>query len=134
MNRTAFFKTQDVIRFIEAVFGDQQSFEIEGGDVIMRSEGRRAEDQVTTRSFLEQKCSDIVFSVTFDDAADTATNLPDVFANPDYPKVLRNRYREINRTEILNWQIDYRYSRMVKASGAINHITFRFTVGYSGEN
>ena len=135
MNRTAFFKTQDVIRFIEAVFGDQQSFEIEGGDAILRSEGRRTEDQVTARTFLEQTCSDIVFSVTFeDDAASGAKNLPDVFANPDYPKVLRNRYREVNRTEILNWQIDYRYARIVKAPGAINRITFRFTVGYRVEN
>ena len=135
MNRTAFFKTQDVIRFIEAVFGDQQSFEIEGGDVILRSEGRRAADLVSTRTFLEQKCSNIVFSITFDDdAADTAKNLPDVFANPDYPKVLRNRYREINRTEILHWQIEYHYERIVKAPDVRNRITFRFTVGYSGEN
>ncbi len=135
MNRTAFFKTQDVIRFIEAVFGDKQSFEIEGSDAILRSEGRRAEDQVTARTFLEQKSSDIVFSVTFeDDAASTANNLPDVFANPDYPKVLRNKYRELNRTEISNWQIDFRYARIVKAPGAINRITFRFTVGYRVES
>jgi hypothetical protein len=136
MDKSSFLKIQDVIRFIEDVFGDRQSFEIEGGDAIVRSEGRRAGDIVSVRTFLEQKCSDIVFSVTIcDDATDAAVKkLPEVFNNPDYLKVLRNRYREINRTELQLWKIEFLFSRLVEAENSGRHKTvFRFTVNYLGE-
>lgn len=127
---------QDVVKFINDVFGERQSFEIEGGDAIIRNEGRRAEDVVTVRTFLEQKSSDIVFSVTIcDDASSAAVKkLPDVFENPDYLKVLRNRFRELNRTEIQLWKIEFLFSRLAEAENNDSHkIVFRFTVNYGGE-
>lgn len=135
MIKSGFLKIQDVIKFIEDVFGDRQSFEIEGGDAIVRSEGRRAGDIVSVRTFLEQKSSDIVFSVTiYDDAtSDAVKKLPEVFNNPDYLKVLRNRYRELNRTEIQLWKIEFLFSRLVEAENSGRHkIVFRFTVNYGG--
>ena len=132
MNKSSFFRIHDVVRFVEDVFGERQSLEIEGGDAIMRNEGRRAEDVVSVRSFLESCSSDIVFSVTFfDDVSDAFQKLPEVFGNPDYLKVLRNRYRELNRTEIPYWKIDYFYSRLVDGPEKERRkITFRFTVRY----
>jgi hypothetical protein len=136
MNKSSFLKIQDVIRFMEDVFGDGQSFEIESGDAIVRNEGRRQEDVMSTRTFLEHNSSDLIFSVTLNGEAgfDTSKALPEFFSNPDYCKILRNKYREINRTEIQLWQIDYRFSRQVEDSGISHQITFRFTVRYSGEN
>ena len=134
MNKSGLLKIQDVIRFIEDVFGNRQSFEIEGGDAVVRNEGRRHEDVVSTRTFLDHKSSDLVFSVTLYDEVgpDASKALPEVFRNPDYLKVLRNRYREINRTEIQLWQIDYHFSRLVEDSGSSHQITLRFTVSYGG--
>ena len=136
MNKSSFLRIHDVVRFIKDVFGERQSLEIEGGDAIMRNEGRRAEDVVSVRTFLEPSSSDIVFSVTlFDDVSDSFQKLPEVFSNPDYLKVLRNRYRELNRTEISYWKIDYFFSRLVDSSEKGRHkITFRFTVRYGNEH
>lgn len=136
MEKSSFFKIQDVIRFIEDIFGDRQSFEIEGGDNIIRSEGRRHEDMISAKTFLDHKSSDLVFSVTLYDEAgsDAPKTLPDVFSNPDYLKVLRNRYREINRTEIQFWQINFHFSRLGGDSGNSHQIIFRFTVRYGNEN
>ena len=136
MNKSSFFRIHDVVRFVEDVFGESQSLEIEGGDTIMRSEGRRAEDVISVRTFLESSSSDIVFSVTFfDDVSDAFQKLPEVFGNPDYLKVLRNRYRELNRTEISYWKIDYFFSRLVDGPEKGRHkITFRFTVRYGNEH
>jgi hypothetical protein len=135
MNRSGFFNIQHVTKFIEEVFGENLSFEIEGADEVIRNEGRRMEDITSTRTFLEQRCSNIVFSIAFcDDApSEGLKTMPEIFSNPDYPKVLRNRYREINRTEIQYWKIDYNFSRLVEAEGNRHQIAFRFTVGYSEE-
>ncbi len=136
MNKSSFIKIQDVIKFIEDVFGKGQSFEIEGGDSVVRNEGRRQEDMVSLRTFLDHKSSDIVFSITFCDeaGADAQKHLPDIFSNPDYCKVLRNKYREINRTEIQLWQIDYNFSHRMDGSAGRNSVTFRFTVRYGSES
>ena len=137
MKKGSFLKIQDVIKFIEDIFGAGQSFEIEGGDVVVRSEGRRQEDMISTRTFLDHHSSDLIFSVTLCDKAgsDASKTLPEVFSNSDYLKVLRNRYREINRTEIQSWRIDYHLSRLVEDSGGSSHqTTFRFTVRYGGGN
>lgn len=137
MDKSSFLKIQDVVRFIEDVFGDRQSFEIEGGDAVVRNEGRRQEDMVSVRTFLDHKSSDLVFSVTLYDetGSDASKTLPEVFSNSDYLKVLRNRYREINRTEIQFWRIDYHFSRLAEDSGGSSHqIVLRFTVRYGGEN
>ena len=136
MNKSGFLRIHDVVRFVDDVFGKRQSLEIEGGDAIMRNEGRRAEDVVSVRTFLEPSSSDIVFAVTFfDDVSDSFQKLPEVFSNPDYLKVLRNRYRELNRTEISYWEIDYFFSRLVDGSDKGRHkITFRFTVRYGNEH
>jgi hypothetical protein len=137
MNKSGFFKIQDVIKFIEDVFGNRQSFEIEGGDAVVRNEGRRQEDMMAVKTFLDHNSSDIVFSVTLCDEAgsDTSKALPEVFSNPDYLKVLRNKYREINRTEIQTWRIDYHFSHLAEDSGSSSQqIVFRFTVHYGGEN
>ena len=64
MNKSGFLRIHDVVRFVDDVFGKRQSLEIEGGDAIMRNEGRRAEDVVSVRTFLEPSSSDIVFAVT----------------------------------------------------------------------
>ena len=136
MNKSGFLRIHDVVRFVDDVFGKRQSLEIEGGDAIMRNEGRRAEDVVSVRTFLEPSSSDIVFAVTFfDDVSDSFQKLPEVFSNPDYLKVLRNRYRELNRTEISYWKIDYFFSRLMEGSEKGRHkITFRFTVRYGNEH
>ena len=137
MNKSGFFKIQDVIKFIEDVFGNRQSFEIEGGDAVVRNEGRRQEDMMAVRTFLDHDSSDLVFSVTLYDetGSDTSKALPEVFSNPDYLKVLRNKYREINRTEIQSWRIDYHFSRLAEDSGGSSQqIVSRFTVRYGGEN
>lgn len=136
MIKSGFLKIQDVIKFIEDVFGDRQSFEIEVGDAIIRNEGRRAEDVVSVRTFLEQKSSDVVFRVTICDNTDSGVGrkFPEVFNNPDYLKVLRNKYRELNRTEIQSWKIDFLFSRPVEGSGSGKHkIILRFTVNYGEE-
>jgi len=135
MNKGSFLKIHDVVRFIEDVFGSKQSFEIESGDAILRNDGRREEDSVTKSTFLEYDSSDLVFSVTiYDDAGfDTTQILPPVFNSPDYCKALRNRYREVNRTEIKYWHVDYQFSRLVEPSGHKHKMTFRFTVRYCGE-
>ncbi len=136
MNKNSFLRTQHVIKFIEEVFGDQISFEIEGADEVIRNEGRRMEDTMTMRTFLEQKSSNLLFRITFCDAAapNGAKCLPDIFTNPDFPKVLRNKYREINRTEIQYWKIDFNFSRLVEGTGYQHQVTFTFTVGYGDEN
>ncbi len=136
MNKSSFMRINEVIRFIEAAFGENQSFEIESGDELIRSEGRRAEDMVATRTFLEQKSSVIVFSVTFSDreGSKTAKCLPEVFSNPDYVRVLRNKYRELNRSEIQYWKIDYRFIRVADAKEHSHKVVFRFTVGYGSEH
>ncbi|MCG6536539.1 MAG: hypothetical protein L7F78_17995 [Syntrophales bacterium LBB04] len=136
MHRSGFLRIQHVIKFIEEVFGDNLSFEIEGADEVIRNEGRRTEDMSSTRTFLEQRCSNIAFNITFcdDTPSDGAKSLPEVFTNPDFPKILRNRYREINRTEIQYWKIDYSFSRLVEAEGNRHQVSFRFTVGYGREN
>ncbi len=136
MNKSSFMRINEVIRFMEAVFGEKQSFEIEAGDELIRSEGRRAEDMVAARTFLEQRSSEVVFSVTFTDSAgsEAAQCLPEVFSNPDYVRVLRNKYRELNRTEIQYWKIDYRFSRIAEANETRHNVVFRFTVGYGSES
>ncbi|HLA28025.1 MAG TPA: hypothetical protein VJZ49_09025 [Syntrophales bacterium] len=136
MNKSSLLKIHDVVKFVEDVFGKRQSLEIEGWDAIIRNEGRRAEDVVSVRTFLEPSSSDIVFAVTiFDDVSDSFKKLPEVFSNPDYLKVLRNRYRELNRTEISYWKIDYFFSRLMEGSEKGRHkITFRFTVRYGNEH
>ena len=136
MNKSSLLKIHDVVKFVEDVFGKRQSLEIEGWDAIIRNEGRRAEDVVSVRTFLEPSSSDIVFAVTiFDDVSDSFQKLPEVFSNPDYLKVLRNRYRELNRTEISYWKIDYFFSRLVDGPEKDRHkITFRFTVRYGNEH
>ncbi len=135
MNKSSFLRIGEVVRFIETVFGDKQSFEIGGGDELIRSEGRRAEDMATARTFLEQKSSNITFSITFrdDDHSGMASSLPDVFSNPDYARVLRNKYRELNRTEIQYWKIDFLFTRTVHGNKSDHQVVFRFTVGYGGE-
>jgi len=127
-------KIQHVAKFIEDVYGPQQSFELKGGDEVIRSEGRRSEDVTTARTFLEQKANQIVFAVNIRDldGDDMSQGLPTVFTNPDYPKVLRNRYRELNRTEIKHWKIDYHYFRNAGAEGKGSEIAFNFTVVYGG--
>ncbi|HLA05504.1 MAG TPA: hypothetical protein VJZ16_05945 [Syntrophales bacterium] len=135
MNKSSFLKIYDVVRFVEDVFGERQPLEIEGGDSVMRNEGRRAEEVVSVRTFLESNSSDVLFSVTFfDDVSDAFQKLPEVFGNTDYFKVLRNRYRELKRTEISYWKIDYFYSRLVDGPEKGGHkITFSFTVRYGNE-
>jgi len=125
---------QHVTKFIEDVYGPQQSFELKGGDEVIRSEGRRSEDVTTARTFLEQKANQIVFAVNIRDLGsdDMSQGLPIVFTNPEYPKVLRNRYRELNRTEIKHWKIDYHYLRNKGAEGKRSEIAFNFTVVYGG--
>ncbi len=134
--KNAFLRMQDAVKFIEALFGRQQPFEIRCGDEIIRNEGRRADDLVVTRTFLEQRTTDICFTITFQDseAADRIKCLPDIFKNPDYPKVLRNRYRELNRTEIKHWKIDCRFSRLGEGEGSRHQVSFDFTVSYGGEH
>lgn len=135
MINTGLAKIEHVIKFVEDVFGRQQSFEVRGSDEVIRNEGRRMEDVVSTRTFLEQRATEIVFTVNFPDieGADAFQGLPAVFTNTDYPKVLRNRYRELNRTEIQYWKIDYNYA-LIAAEGNNRHrVTFHFTVAYGGE-
>ena len=135
MINTGLLKIQHVMKFIEDVFGRQQSFEVRGGDEVIRSEGRRLEDVTTTRTFLEQRANEIIFTVNFRDIDGVVASqgLPAVFANPDYPKVLRNRYRELNRTEIKYWKIDYHYSHVTEAGSSRHQVAFHFTVAYGGE-
>ena len=123
------------MKFIEDVFGRQQSFEVLGSDEVIRNEGRRLEDVTATRTFLEQRANEIVFTVNFRDldGPDPSQGLPAVFTNPDYPKVLRNRYRELNRTEIKYWKIDYNYALIAEAGRNRHQVTFHFTVSYGGE-
>ena len=136
MYKGSFLIIQDAIRFIEDVFGEKQSFEIESGDAITRNEGRRQGDVTSANTFLEHSGSEFVFSVTLDDEGgfDASSVMPEVFSNPDYCKVLRNRYRELNRTEIQLWRIDYHFSRKVESSVISHRVTFRFTVRYCGVN
>jgi hypothetical protein len=135
MINTGLAKIKHVMKFIEDVFGRQQSFEVLGSDEVIRNEGRRSEDVTTTKTFLEQRANEIVFTVNFRnlDGSEPAQGLPAVFANPDYPKVLRNRYRELNRAEIKYWKIDYNYGLLAEAGSIRHQVTFRFTVAYGGE-
>jgi hypothetical protein len=135
MINTGLAKIQHVMKFIEDVFGRQQSFEVLGSDEVIRNEGRRLEDVTSTRTFLEQRANEIVFTVNFRDidGPDPSQGLPAVFTNPDYPKVLRNRYRELNRTEIKYWKIDYNYALIAEAGKSRHQIAFHFTVSYGGE-
>jgi len=132
---TGLAKIKHVMKFIEDVFGHKQSFEVLGSDEVIRNEGRRLEDVTTTRTFLEQRANEIVFTVNFRnlDGSDPAHGLPAVFANPDYPKVLRNRYRELNRREILYWKIDYNYAFIAEAGSNRHQVAFHFSVAYGGE-
>ena len=135
MINTGLAKIEHVIKFVEDIFGCQQAFEVRGSDEVIRNEGRRLEDVTTTRTFLEQRATEIVFTVKFQDldGADAFQGLPAVFANTDYPKVLRNRYRELNRTEIQYWKIDYSYALIADEGNSRHHFTFDFTVAYGGE-
>jgi hypothetical protein len=135
MINTGLAKIQHVVKFIEDVFGRQQSFEVRGSDEVIRNEGRRMEDVTSTRTFLEQRANEIIFTVNFQDldGADASQGLPAVFTNPDYPKVLRNRYRELNRTEIQYWKIDYNYALIAEEGSNRYQVTFLFTVDYGGE-
>jgi hypothetical protein len=133
--KNALLLIKDVVKFIEDVFGSGQFFEIHCGDEIMRSEGRRADDVTGSRTFLEQKTTGISFSVTccFDSAVEGLAGLPAVFTNPDYPKVLRHRYRELNRTEIKFWKIDCRLAQLPEGGEGRQEVTFDFTVDYGTE-
>jgi hypothetical protein len=135
MINTGLAKIQHVMKFIEDVFGHQQSFEVLGSDEVIRNEGRRSEDVASTRTFLEQRANEIVFTVNFRnlDGSAPSQGLPAVFSNPDYPKVLRNRYRELNRVELKYWKIDYSYALIAEAGSIRHQVTFRFTVSYGGE-
>ena len=135
MINAGLIKIQHVAKFVEDVFGPQQSFEIKGSDEVIRSEGRRTEDATTAKTFLEQRANEIIFTVNFQDldGAEAPQGLPAVFANPDYPKVLRNRYRELNRTEIKYWKVDYHYSHVAEAGSSRHQVAFHFTVAYGGE-
>ena len=133
--KNAILRIKDVVRFIEDVFGRGQLFVINCGDEIIRSEGRRVDDMTASRVFLEQKTTEIVFAVTccYDVAAGGMECLPSVFANPDYPKVLRHRYRELNRTEIKFWKIDCRLGQIPEDGEGRQEVTFEFTVDYGKE-
>jgi hypothetical protein len=135
MINTGLARIQHVMKFIEDVFGRQQSFEVLGSDEVIRNEGRRLEDVTSTRTFLEQRANEIVFTVNIRDldGPDPSQGLPAVFTNPDYPKVLRNRYRELNRTEIKYWKIDYNYALIAEAGRKRHQVAFHFTVSYGGE-
>lgn len=133
--KNAILRIKDVIIFVEDVFGRGQLFEIHCGDEIIRSEGRRADDVTASRTFLEQRTTEIYFSVTCGGATAGGLfeSLPAVFANPDYPKVLRHRYRELNRTEIKFWKIDCRLGPVPEEGEGGQQITFEFTVDYGDE-
>lgn len=135
MINTGLVKIQHVMKFIEDVFGCQQSFEIRSSDEVIRNEGRRLEDVTSARTFLEQRANEIIFTVNFRDldGSDPFQGLPAVFTNPDYPKMLRNRYRELNRTEIKYWKIDYNYALITEAERSRHQVAFHFTVSYGGE-
>lgn len=135
VNKNAILRIREVIKFIEDVFGRGQLFEIHCGDEIVRSEGRRADDMTVSRTFLEQRTTEISFAVTccYDVAAEGIDDLPAVFANHDYPKILRHKYRELNRTEIKLWKIDCRLGQVPEAGEGRQEITFEFTVDYASE-
>lgn len=125
MKKTGLLMIPEVVNFVREVFGAEQTLEIESGDTIIRNEGRRVEDIAASRSFLEYKSSAIVFRVILDEEeGEVRKRLPPVFSNPDYVKVLRNKFREINRVEIQYWQLDFLFKKRGEKEG----ITFVFTV------
>lgn len=120
-----------VVNFVKDIFGEGPIIEIEGGDSITRNEGRRMEDIAAARSFLEYKSQDLLFRVIYETQdGEVRVRLPAVFNNPDYVKVLRNRFRELNRVEIQYWQIDFLFRREGTKEGLILRFTVRCGTDY----
>lgn len=134
MRNNAYLQIMDALKFVDEVFGPEQAVEILCGDKIVRSEGRRAEDVMSTRTFLDVSTTELRFTVTCEEgkSAGARKEIQDLFANPDYPKVLRNRYRELNRREIKFWKMDCHFRRS-GGGQKDNDFIIEFTVSYGDE-
>jgi hypothetical protein len=133
MDLSEFVKIQDVKRFVDAVFGEKAPFSVESSESIEKNISRRVEDRSVLKSYIAAKSSDMTFwiSISEKDGEDVSRYLPEIFGKPDYSKLLRDKFREINKVDVELWNIEFNFIRSIESESIIHEIKIKFTVRYA---
>jgi hypothetical protein len=133
MKLVEFVKIQDIKRFVDTVFGEKLSFSVDSSETIQKNISRRVEDRAILKSYLASKSSDLIFTVFLSEkeTEPEAKYLPDIFGKPDYSKLLRDKFREINKVDIEYWNIEYTFILSREAEANICEINLKFTIRYT---
>lgn len=133
MNLSEFVKIQDIKRFVDIVFGEKMSFSVESSETIEKNISRRTEDRALLKSYLASKSGDLTFTVYLSEkeTAGTAKFLSDIFGKPDYSRILREKFKEINKVDVECWNIEYIFARANESDSNMHEIKLKFTVRYA---